>query len=175
MALRHRHEREGRSFPGWLFSGRFPGGLTRDRRGVAALEFALVAGPFMVMMFCFIATSAVFQTWSSMQNYAQYAARVMSTGQIKNFSNGAITAGNASSTVTCSGSLNNTQVEYYACNGLPTWATFTVTATQNCATPSVTINISVSAAGVAISDIFAMFAGKTLTATSVMMKEGLCP
>ena len=165
MSLGHLREKNRR----WLL------GLGASRRAVAALEFVFVAGPFMVLLFSFIATSAVFHTWSTMQNYAQYAARMMSTGQVKNFSNGAISSSNTTSTVTCGNTLTTSQVEYYACNGLPGWATFSVTATENCAVPSVSVSISAGASRAAISDIFAIFTGKTLTATSVIMKEGVCP
>ena len=159
---------------------RGPGGhtlraLAGCRRAVVALEFVFVAGPFMVLLFCFIATGAVLHTWSTMQNYAQYAARMMSTGQIKNFTTGPITTANTTATVSCAASLNTSQVEYYACNGLPGWVSFTVTASENCAVPSVTVSISASASTAAIADLFSIFTGKTLMAKAVVMKEGVCP
>ena len=150
-------------------------GLGACRRAVVALEFVFVAGPFLVLLFGFIATSAVLHTWSTMQNYAQYAARMMSTGQIKNLTTGPITVANSTATTSCGSALTNAQVEYYACTGLPSWVSFTVTATQNCAVPSVTVSISANASTAAIADMFAIFTGKTLVAKSVMMKEGVCP
>lgn len=145
------------------------------RRGAAALEFALVVGPLMTVMFGFMATNVLFFTWAAMQDSAQYAARMVATGQVKNFANGAITTANTTSTVVCSGSLNTAMAEYYACQGLPSWATFTVTASEDCAVPSVSVSISVSATAAALADIYAVFAGKTIVAQSVLMKEGVCP
>jgi len=153
-----------RSNRGWL-----------GRRGAAALEFALVVGPLMTVMFGFMATNVLFFTWAAMQDSAQFAARMVATGQVKNFANGAITLANTTSTVVCSGTLNTTMAEYYACQGLPTWATFTVTASEDCAVPSVSVSISVSATSAALADIYAIFAGKTIVAQSVLMKEGVCP
>ena len=166
---------------GWTRPGRRGGNgrafraLGACRRAVVALEFVFVAGPFLVLLFGFIATSAVLHTWSTMQNYAQYAARMMSTGQIKNLTTGPITVSNSTATTSCASALTNAQVEYYACTGLPSWVSFTVTATQNCAVPSVTVSISANASTAAIADMFAIFTGKTLVAKSVMMKEGVCP
>lgn len=145
------------------------------RRGSAAVEFAVIAAPLMTILFGFIATNVLFFTWAAMQDSAQFAARMVSTGQVKNFANGAITTANTTSTVTCSGSLTSTQAEYYACQGLQSWATFTVTASENCAVPSVTVSVSVDAKAAALADIYSIFTGKTLVAQSVLMKEGLCP
>ncbi len=129
----------------------------------------------MMLMFGFIATSAVFNTWSSMQANSQYAARMMSTGQINNNVNGAFSTANTSSSTACGASLTNTQVEYYACAGLPSWASYTVTTAENCAVPSVTVSVSASAAAAAIADIENFFAGKTIVSQTVFMKEGSCP
>lgn len=144
------------------------------RRGTGALEFALLAGPLMTVMFGFMATNVLFFTWSAMQDSAQYAARMMATGQVKTFSNGAITAANTTSTATC-GSVASGVVEHFACQGLPSWATFTVTATQNCAVPSVSVSVSVNAKAAALADIYSVFTGRTIVANSTMMKEGVCP
>lgn len=144
-------------------------------RATAALEFAIVATPLMLLTFGFIAMSAVFYTWSSMQSGAQYAALLVATGQIKNLSTGAITANNATATTTCSSSLTSTEAEYYACTGLPSWVTFTVTTTENCATPSVTVSLSASASAAAIADVFAIFTGKSLVSSAVVMKQPPCP
>ncbi len=151
------------------------GGDPLGRRGAAALEFALVAGPLMAVVFGFLATNILFFTWAAMQDSAQMAARMMATGQVKSFTNGAITLANTTSTTTCSASIASTTVEYYACQGLPNWATFTVTATENCNVPSVNVSISVGAKSAALADIFSVFSGKTIVAQSTLMKEGLCP
>lgn len=143
------------------------------RRGTGALEFALLAGPLMTVMFGFMATNVLFFTWSSMQDSAQYAARMMATGQVNAFSNGAISAANTTSSATC-GSVSSGVVEYFACQGLPSWATFTVTATQDCAVPSVSVSVSVDAKAAALADVFSIFTGRTIVANSTMMKEGVC-
>jgi Flp pilus assembly protein TadG len=144
-------------------------------RATAAVEFAVIAAPLLSILFGFLATNIMFFTWAAMQDSAQLAARMVSTGQVKNFANGAITTSNTTSTVTCSASLTSTQAEYYACQGLPSWATFTVTASENCSVPSVTVSISVNAKSAALADVYSIFTGKTLVAQSVLMKEGLCP
>lgn len=150
-------------------------GLIAARQGVVAVEFVLASVPLLLLCFGFIATSAVFNTWSSMQANTQYAARLMSTGQITNNSNGAISSTNASSSTTCSSSMKSTQVEYYACSGLPSWATFTVTTAENCSVPSVTVTLSVSASSAAIADVENIFSGKTISSQTAFMKEGSCP
>lgn len=149
--------------------------LRRARRGTVAVEFALVMPPFLLLCFGFIGVNAALFTRSAMQNTAQLSARMMATGQVKNFVNGAISIGNATSTTTCAAGMATTTVEYYACSGLPSWATFTVTATQNCAVPSVTVRIQASnfnSSGTG--DRLQVLLGKTLTAQTVMMKEGTC-
>jgi Flp pilus assembly protein TadG len=130
----------------------------------------------MLMVFGFIATAAVFNTWSSMQSNTQYAARMMSTGQITANNTGTISTTNTTSTaVPCSSTMKTTQVEYYACTGLPTWTTFTVTTVENCTIPSVTVSLSTGATTAAIADVEKIFSGKTIVAQTVMMKEGSCP
>jgi hypothetical protein len=114
-------------------------------------------------------------TWSAMQNSAQYAALLVSTGQVKSLSTGAITTANETATTACSSSLTSTEAEYYACYGLPGWGSYTVTTTENCAVPSVQVSISASASSIAIGDVFALFSGETISAQSVVMKEGQCP
>jgi Flp pilus assembly protein TadG len=158
----------------------FPGRPIRDlgrcKRGVVAVEFVLASVPLLMLCFGFIATSSVYNTWGNMQTNTQYAARMMSTGQIANNTNGAFTAANTSSSISCASSkVTSTTVEYYACNGLPTWATYTVTTSENCVIPSVTVSLSASAAAAAIADIENFFAGKTISSQTVFMKEGSCP
>jgi Flp pilus assembly protein TadG len=149
--------------------------LANCERGSVAVEFALASVPLMLMVFGFIATAAVFNTWSTMQSNTQYAARLMSTDQITSNNSGTITTTNNSVTTPCSSSMKTTQVEYYACTGLPGWTSFTVTTTENCTTPSVTVTLSTSATTAAIADIEKIFSGNTIVATTVMMKEGTCP
>lgn len=159
----------------WFVRKRRGGSLAGCRRATVAVEFALASVPLMLLVFGFIATAAVFNTWSSMQGNTQYAGRMMSTGQIANNNNGAISSTNTTATVTCSSSLKSTQIEYYACINLPTWTTFSVTTTENCSVPSVTVSLSTGASTAAIADVEKIFSGKTIVAQSVMMKEGTCP
>lgn len=154
--------------------GRVSARFAACRRGIAAVEMALVFPPFLLLCFGFIGVNAALYTRSSMQNAAQLAARMMATGQVTNFTSGAISGATATNTTTCAAGMSNTTVEYYACNGLPTWATFTVTATQTCAVPSVTVRISASGFTAAAGDAFDFLLGKTIAAQAVMMKEGTC-
>jgi Flp pilus assembly protein TadG len=159
-----------------LTCGRSVRGLVACRRGVVAVEFVLASVPLLMLCFGFIATSSVYNTWGNMQTNTQYAARMMSTGQIPNNTNGAFSTTNTSSSISCSSSkVTSTTVEYYACTGLPTWATYTVTTTENCTVPSVTVSLSASASSAAIADVENFFAGKTISSQTVFMKEGSCP
>ncbi len=143
--------------------------LVRSRRGVAALEFALAATPFLMMVFGFISVNLIYLSWSSMQNSAYNAAFLMATGQITSFQ---------SKAVTCSGSLSSTSAEYYACQNLPTWASFTATATESCSTtaPStVTVLVAANGSTTGGTDIFSFFSGKVVSANATMIKQGTCP
>jgi Flp pilus assembly protein TadG len=140
-----------------------------------AVEFALVVPPLMLLCFSFIAVTMALQARSTMQTSAQMAARMMSTGQVTNFATGPIAGATATATTVCSPSLASTTVEYHACAGLPTWASYSVTATQTCAVPSVTVRIQASGFSAAvIGDRYGILAGKVLTVSSAMMKEGTC-
>lgn len=148
-------------------SRRHRGGRLRScRRAVAALEFALVSGPFLVMLFGFVAANALFYCWSVMQNNAQYAAMMMATGQVTSWS---------SSGVSCGSTLTTTQVEYYACSGLPPWTTYTAKATETCSVPNVTVTLTTNASTAGLADIYSFFSGVTLTAAATAMKQGTCP
>lgn len=149
--------------------------IGRCRRGVAAVEFALVATPFLLLLFGCIATNTLLFTWSAMQTAAQYAAQMVSTGQITKLSTGTITSSNNTATTKCSSTLTSSEAEYYACTGLPGWGTFTVTTTESCAVPSVTVSLSAAAGTAAVADVFKIFTKKTLTAQAVVMKQGTCP
>ena len=149
--------------------------LRRSRRGSVALEFAMVMPPFLLMCFGFIGVNAAMMTRSTAQNTAQLAARMMATGQVKNFASGAISGATASATTACSATLASTTVEHYACQGLPNWATFTVTASQNCTVPSVTVTIQATGFNsTSTGDRLGVLLGRTVSATAVMMKEGTC-
>jgi Flp pilus assembly protein TadG len=136
------------------------------RKAAAAVEFALVSGPFMLMLFGFVAANSLFYTWSVMQNNVQYAAMMMATGQVTSWS---------SSGVSCGSTLTSTQVEYYACTGLPPWTTFTAKATESCSVPNVSVTLTTNASTAGLADIYSLFSGITLTAAATAMKQGNCP
>jgi Flp pilus assembly protein TadG len=138
----------------------------RCRKAAAAVEFALVSGPFLLLLFGFVATNAMFYTWSVMQNNVQYAAMMMASGQVTSWS---------SSSVSCGSSLTNTQVEYYACTGLPGWTTFTAKAAETCSVPNVSVTLTTNASTAGLADIYSLFSGITLTAAATAMKQGSCP
>jgi Flp pilus assembly protein TadG len=150
-----------------------PRGLGACRRGAVALEFALASTPLLLIVFGFIALSSVFNTWSSMQSNAQYAARMVSTGTITASSAGTIN--NNTLSASCPNSTS-TQVEYYACTGLPAWTTYTVKTVENCTVPSVTVSLTANAHTMAIADIMNIFSSTSpIVASAVVMKEGTCP
>ncbi len=167
-----------RDLSGWV-------GLAYCRRGVAALEFALAVTPLLLIMFGFIATNLMFFTLSAMQSSANFAAMSVATGQINKNNNGLLTSANTNSTaIACSLATDASKVEYYACQNLPSWASFTVTTSEVCGAtpPTISVTISVDATAAGIVDLNAMFGStmsmfhnKTLTATSVAMKQGSCP
>lgn len=53
----------------------------RDARGATAIEFALVGGPFLMMLFGIIAVGLFYFTTFSMENAVEQASRVLRTGQ----------------------------------------------------------------------------------------------
>jgi Flp pilus assembly protein TadG len=138
----------------------------RCRKAAAAVEFALVSGPFLLMLFGFVAANSLFYTWSVMQNNVQYAAMMMATGQVTSWS---------TSGVSCGSTLTTTQVEYYACTGLPPWTTFTAKAAESCGVPNVSVTLTTNASTAGLADIYSLFSGITLTAAATAMKQGSCP
>jgi hypothetical protein len=73
--------------------------------------------------------------------------------------------------------ITSSTAEYYACTGLPTWASFSVSTSEVCSgtVPTITITITANASAAALADILHIFTGKTLTSTSVAMMQGQCP
>jgi Flp pilus assembly protein TadG len=144
--------------------------LGRCRKAAAAVEFALVSGPFLLLLFGFVATNALFYTWSVMQNNVQYAAMMMANGQATSWS---------TSGVSCGSTFAATQMEYYACSGLPRWTTFTAKASETCGTvppaPNVSVTLTTNASTAGLADIYSLFSGVTLTASAIAMKQGSCP
>ena len=152
------------------------GALARCRRGIAMLEVALVSIPLMILLFGIISVNSVYFVMSSMQQNAMYAAQMVAQGTITAVNTGTLTSSNTGATnVNCSPLPATTKAEYYACNGLPSWATYTVRTSEVCATPSFTVSISVSATAAAMADVFKFFTGKTLVVSSTAMKQGSCP
>ena len=132
--------------------------------------------PLLIIVFGFIATNTLYYCLHVMQNSAQYAAMMVATSSVKNNANGAFSTSNTgASAVSCASATDSTKVEYYACQGLPTWASFSVTSVETCATPSISVSISTDAGTAAIADVFSIFTGQTLTATAVAVKQGSCP
>ena len=146
-------------------------GIAGCRRGVAAVEFALAATPMLLVVFGLIASNVLFFTLSVMQSRALLAAQLVGVGTTTSNANGAFTlATTGASNVTCSSSLATTTVEYQACNGLPSWATFSITSQESCTSGTVpqtiAVTISANSSAAALADIFNLFAGQTLSATA---------
>ena len=138
--------------------------LIRCRRGVAAVEFALAATPLLMIVFGFIATNLLFFTLSVMQNSANYAAVMLATGSA--------TTTNTGTLISCSAPPASGTAEYYACIGLPSWATFQAKSSRDCAALKASVTISVSASAAALADVFNIFTGETLSTTSISMPQG---
>ena len=120
-----------------------------------------------MIVFGFIAANMIFITWSNMQNSAYNAAFLMATGQVSSFQ---------SRSVNCGSTFATTTAEYYACQNLPSWATVTATATENCTAPAtVTVLVSSNAAAMAGTDLFSFFSGRTIATNATMIKQGTCP
>jgi len=56
----------------------------RNRRGSAALQFALVAPVFFALLFAIIETAIMFFATQLLETYTQQAARLVLTGQAQN-------------------------------------------------------------------------------------------
>ena len=152
--------------------------LRRCKSGIAALEFALAATPLLILVFGFIAINAVFYNLATMQSNAQYAAMAAATKLVTSNAVGTFAAHTSSGPTLCSSaSVTTSTAEYYACTGLPSWATFSVSTSENCGgtVPTVTITVTANASAAALADLYAIFTGKTLTSTSVAMMQGQCP
>ena len=144
--------------------------LRRCRRGVAALEFAVIAVPLLGIIFGFFAINIMFYTLSTMENAGIYAAQLLAAGKA--------TTANTGTSVSCSTAPASPSVEYYVCNSgvLPGWATFSAASSYDCSVPKVSVTITVDASTAALADVYSVFSGRTLSTTSVAMKTGTtCP
>ena len=66
-----------------LFSGA-PRRLVRQEDGAAAVEFAIVAAPFLALMFAILETGLVFFAGQTLETVASDSARLILTGQAQN-------------------------------------------------------------------------------------------
>jgi Flp pilus assembly protein TadG len=82
----------------------------RNRRGSAAVEFALVAPLFFGLLFAIIETGMVFFANEVLETVTQDSARIIQTGQ-------AMTSGGVSATQT--GPLTAAQFQQYVCTQIP--------------------------------------------------------
>lgn len=55
--------------------------LRRDRRGVTAIEFAMVAGPFLMLLYGILGVGLYFFTVFTVENAVEQASRIIRTGQ----------------------------------------------------------------------------------------------
>jgi len=77
IALPHRRPQNPRGLPGFL--RRF----ARARRGATAVEFAMIALPFLALMFATLELGMMFVLSTSLESSAQDAARTVRTGQLQ--------------------------------------------------------------------------------------------
>jgi Flp pilus assembly protein TadG len=82
----------------------------RNRRGSAAVEFALVAPMFFGLLFAIIETGMMFFASQVLETVTQDSARIVQTGQ-------AMTPGGISATQT--GALTEAQFQQYICSQVP--------------------------------------------------------
>lgn len=57
--------------------------LKQDEKGATAIEFAMVVGPFIFLLFGIIEVGLLFFTTFSVENATEQAARLIRTGQVK--------------------------------------------------------------------------------------------
>ncbi len=143
-----------------------PRGLRRCRRGIAAVEFAVVAPVFITILFAIVAFGTGMTALNAMQSGATTAARSMAIG-VSTFSGAAVICGSGSA-------LTAGTAENYACRALPPWGTYTVTATQNCTTLNDSVVITANASTAMIGDVLGVLNGLVLNTQSVMLREGPC-
>jgi Flp pilus assembly protein TadG len=143
------------------------GRLGRCCRGGALIEFALVAPLLILILFGLIAFSTAIYAYTTMQSATEDAVRRMTTGSITSFTQSSVTCGTGAA-------LTANTAENYACSKMPTWGTYSVTASQNCATLTDTVTMTANASTVALGDALGLLRGVVLTAQTTHMKEGSC-
>jgi len=147
--------------------GMSSGRLARCCGGAAMVEFTLILPILVFLMFGIVAAGSVFYVQNNMESAAGDSARRMAVAE----------ATFAGVDVPCEAPAAQLagSAENIACRFRPSWATFTVNASQNCAGPNVTVRVTADASRAALMDIYGVFTGKVLTAVAVMRKEGKCP
>lgn len=94
----------------WTLSRSFAAALRRfrrDRKGSSAVEFALIAGPFFMIIFALIESALIFFAQQALETATQDTARMIMTGEAKNF-----TASQFSS------ALCNKIATFFTCSGI---------------------------------------------------------
>ncbi len=141
--------------------------LLKDKSGASMVEFVLCLPVFLLFMFGIIAVSSAFYIQNNMESAAREAARRIAVVEAP------YTGGDVACTAAIVGSA-----EHIACTRLPSWADFTINASEEVCTPgqhvAVTVQVSVGGEQAALADIYDFFTGRTLSAEVMMRKEGEC-
>ena len=141
--------------------------LLRACDGGSAVEFSLVAFPFILIVFGSVTFGWIFFLISNMESAAREAARRMAVAE----------ASFSASDVTCSDAAAQVpgSAEFFACGLLVFTTAMTVNADDLCPTErSVRVQITVDAGQVAILDILGYFDGRDLSAEVTLRKEAEC-
>lgn len=127
----------------------------RDRQGAAAVEFAIIAPLLFMLLLAFIELSRGFMVQQVLTNASRVGARQ------------AITVG-------ATQSETSSAVQSYTSSMGLTGSTITITPNPSTASSGdeVTVTVSIPYASVTWLPVPKYLAGKTLTASSVMRKEG---
>jgi len=164
LAVRHRMADESDGTLGEASANSRQTRRARRSQGAAALEFAIIAPIFLLLLFGVLAFGSVYFTLSSMKESAQDAARRMAVGAVT-FTSG---------TVTCHAATAGS-AEWYACRNLPPWGVFNVVATQDCTTMDDKVVLTTTGGSAALVDLLGLVGGRDFSVVSVMRKEGKCP
>ena len=150
--------------------------LARCRRGIAAVEFALVLGPFMLFLFGIIGFGLVTYAQSNMVSAARDAARHLSVADdLVTAADIQVTCGSAAYNTVVADAAPGTAAEQIACDNLAGWATLIdVRATECVVDRDVTVAISTDASDIFRVDIFGFFTSD-LEAEVTMRRQAECP
>ena len=151
------------------------------RRGTSSIEFVLVLGPMILILFGIIGFGLITYAHNNMVNAAREATRRLSVAEeVVMAANTEVTCGqqNLQEVVDAAAALDppKTAAEQIACNYLTDWAiSFNVTATE-CApieNREVTVLITASASDAFMVDLWGLFTGD-LEAEVTMRREAAC-